>query len=278
MDNNSNNLETIENIQELRIVDARDENQHQPADSRKTVVKTSSSSLPSLRDLIGVRVPNEWRWDKMAKSECVSLSEDGKTAYFFDNPYTISRGTAGVRGSKPVGEGIFYFEVKTNETLYGTAVMIGFGSGLTRLHYDNFEYVNLIGMDTLSWGMCHKGNLWHAGRHRPYCEPIFERDNRIGALINTYDQTIRFFLNDQDLGLAFSNVNVPGKYLFPIISSTATDIELELVESFKIVSSLQDLCFRRISQVLKENGQTRSDRYGSLPIAQRLIQHLKKYY
>lgn len=154
-------------------------------------------------DLVGMRVANDWQWDKRGKSECVNLSEDGKTAYFYDNPYTISRGTAGVRGSKPIGAGIFYFEVRSNEPMYGTAVMIGFGSSVTRLHYDNFDYVNLIGMDKQSWGMCHKGRLWHDGKSRPYCEPIFEKYNRIGALVNTYDQTIRFFLNDQDLGLAF---------------------------------------------------------------------------
>lgn len=108
-----------------------------------------------------------------------------------------------MRGNRPVGDGIFYFEVKSNETLYGTAVMVGFGTKATRLHYDNFEYVALIGMDTNSWGMCHKGQLWHAGRSRPYHEPVFEKDSRIGALINTYDNTIRFYLNGKDLGLAF---------------------------------------------------------------------------
>lgn len=108
-----------------------------------------------------------------------------------------------MRGNRPVGDGIFYFEVKVNEPLYGTAVMIGFGTAGTRLHYDNFEYVNLIGIDAGSWGLCHKGRLWHGGKSRPYQQPMFDKDNHIGALINTFDKSIRFFLNGNDLGLAF---------------------------------------------------------------------------
>jgi hypothetical protein len=45
--------------------------------------------------LSGIKLVNEWKWDSLSKSECVSLASDNKIAYFFDNPYTISRGTAG---------------------------------------------------------------------------------------------------------------------------------------------------------------------------------------
>ena len=81
--------------------------------------------------------------------------------------------------------------------------MLGFGTSETRLHYDDFEYVSLIGMDAKSWGLSHKGFIWNNGRYKSYCEPFFDKDLRLGALINTYDQTIRFFLNRNDLGLAF---------------------------------------------------------------------------
>lgn len=45
--------------------------------------------------LSGMQIEKKWNWDSDSKSECVSLTKDNRNAYFFDNPYTISRGTAG---------------------------------------------------------------------------------------------------------------------------------------------------------------------------------------
>lgn len=81
--------------------------------------------------------------------------------------------------------------------------MLGFGTSETRLHYENFEYVNLIGNDAHSWGLSYKGFVWHNGKYKSYCQPFFDKNLRLGALINTYDGTIRFFLNGKHLGLAF---------------------------------------------------------------------------
>lgn len=155
------------------------------------------------RLLNGARVKFEFVWDAVAKSECVSLSDDKRTAYFFDNPFTISRGTAGVRADRAAGAGVTYFEVLVKEPLYGTAVMIGFGNANVRLHYENFEYVFLVGNDQNAWGLCHKGLVWHNNRSKAYCEAFFDKGHRIGALLNTYDRTISFFLNGQHLGVAF---------------------------------------------------------------------------
>lgn len=64
-----------------------------------------------------------------------------------------------------------------------------------------------------------------------------------------------------------------------MISSTATDIELELIDSYKIVYSLQDLCFLSISKAIRnERNSQQNDKYDSLPLAKRLINHLKEYY
>lgn len=45
--------------------------------------------------LAGNKLENDWRWDNLSKSECVTLDSDNKNACFFENPYSISRGTAG---------------------------------------------------------------------------------------------------------------------------------------------------------------------------------------
>jgi len=47
--------------------------------------------------LNGIEVKQELTWDPESKSECISLTDDNKCAYFFHDPYTISRGTAGIR-------------------------------------------------------------------------------------------------------------------------------------------------------------------------------------
>lgn len=101
--------------------------------------------------LSGKRQSFDWLWDHESKSECVSLSEDRRVAYFYDNPYTISRGTAGIRGSEAVQDlsGIYYFEILIREPLYGTAIMIGYGTDQVKLHYGDFDYVNLIGYDVI---------------------------------------------------------------------------------------------------------------------------------
>lgn len=164
----------------------------------------------------GYKILNEWCWDSNSKSECISLSPDNKIAYFFDNPFTISRGTAGVRGDTPLISGIHYFEVLVKEPLYGTAVMIGFGTDEVRLHYENFDYVTLIGKDSNSWGLCHKGYLWHNGTSKYYCEPFFDKDTIIGVLLNTYDRTVNYFMNGNHLGTAFRYLKFDFKstYLF----------------------------------------------------------------
>lgn len=220
--------------------------------------------------LSGTQLDNKWYWDTKSKSECVSLTSNNANAYFFDNPYTISRGTAGVRGNKPIESGVHYFEVLIKEPLYGTAIMIGVGTEDTKLHYDNFDYINLVGKDKNSWGICHKGTLWHDGVSKKYCEPFFEKDSLIGVFLNLHNKTMHFFLNGYYLGLAFSNINPDNKKLYPMVSSTATDIEIEIVNSYKIMYSLQDLCCQAIINHNKMD-------YEKLPLARRLINYLKSF-
>lgn len=56
-----------------------------------------------------------------------------------------------------------------------------------------------------------------------------------------------------------------------MLSSTATDVELELLNSYRILYSLQDLCCQTICKNLK------GDNYDSLPLAKRLISYLKSF-
>ena len=63
------------------------------------------------------------------------------------------------------------------------------------------------------------------------------------------------------------NINPNNKNLYPIIASTATDIELELIGSYKILYSLEDMCCQYICNSCKK--------YDQLPIARPLIKNIK---
>ena len=227
------------------------------------VIKTTHPILSARRIL------NEWSWDASCKSECISLSTNSKTAYFFDDPYSISRGTAGVRGTQPATSGIYYYEVKVTEPLYGTSVMFGYGTEETRLHYDNFDYVNLIGKDANSWGLSHKGTIWHNNKSQSYCEAFFDKETIVGVLLNTFEGTIEYFINGKCMGCAFRDLDLTRAKVYPMISSTATDIELELTDSFKLVYTLQYLSCSVICKHFSN--------YDQLPLAKRLICYLKEF-
>ena len=49
-------------------------------------------------------------------------------------------------------------------------MMFGIGTKSARLHVDAF--VNMLGEDSRSWGLSHKGFLWNAGKQRPYTKPF----------------------------------------------------------------------------------------------------------
>jgi len=56
-----------------------------------------------------------------------------------------------------------------------------------------------------------------------------------------------------------------------MVSSTATDIEIEIVKSYTIVYSLQDLCCQAIIN------NSKAFEFDKLPLARRLINYLKSY-
>ena len=57
--------------------------------------------------------------------------------------------------------------------------------------------------------------------------------------------------------------------MYPMISSTATDIELELKNPTNIIYSLQDLCCQEICKSCKN--------FEELPLSNRIISYLKEY-
>ncbi|XP_033117756.1 SPRY domain-containing SOCS box protein 3-like [Anneissia japonica] len=190
---------------------------------------------------------DDWCWDACNKSCDVILSTNHLAAYFHIDPVYESIGTAGVRGTKGFREGEYYWEVIFTEPPFGTAVMVGVGTRQALLHTSNYQYVNLIGMDSHSWGISHKGTIWHDGKYKHYCEPFFDQQTRIGIQLNLYNGTLTFYKNGVSLGVAFTGLS--GKdieELYPLACSTSALTELELGVRSSRKLSLQEKCYSAI--------------------------------
>jgi hypothetical protein len=81
--------------------------------------------------------------------------------------------------------------------------MIGVGQENTCLHTDKYDCLNLIGKTESSWGLCHKGTLWHNSIPKKYCEPFFDKETRIGVLLDLNRNALSFFNNGVYLGIGF---------------------------------------------------------------------------
>ena len=109
-----------------------------------------------------------------------------------------------VRGNKPFQNGLHYFEILFKEPLYGTAICIGLGTEDCQLNYENFEYCNLVGKDSSSYGLCHKGTICHNNITKSYCDPFFDKDTVVGVLIDMAKKKIHYFINNNYMGVAFT--------------------------------------------------------------------------
>ncbi|KAG9260980.1 SPRY domain-containing SOCS box protein 3 [Astyanax mexicanus] len=198
-----------------------------------------------------------WEWDTEGKSPDACLSSCHQSVYFHISPLLESQGTAGVRGTRGFTHGEHYWEIEFLEPLYGSSVMVGVGTLNARLHAEG-QFINLIGMDTESWGLSYKGFLWHNGRSRKYTEPFYDRNTVIGVLLDRTAGTLTFYKNGKNLGLAFSDLDRVASALYPMVSSTAPETELQLGLRTSRLSSLQEHCIHTITHCLGKLGHTHS--------------------
>ncbi|XP_016386204.1 SPRY domain-containing SOCS box protein 3-like isoform X2 [Sinocyclocheilus rhinocerous] len=106
------------------------------------------------------------------------------------------------------------------------------------------------GIDSESWGLSYKGFVWHNGRSRKYTEPFYERNTVIGVLLDLSAGTLTFFRNGVNLGVAFTGLEQVSKALYPLVSSTAPETELQLGVRSQRISSLQEQCIHIITRSL----------------------------
>ena len=182
---------------------------------------------------------DHWTWSKGHKSHEVRLyGEFANIAHFHPN---WSNGTAAVRGDKILNDGIYYWEVKVSQRLFGTSMMFGIGTANTRLHVDAF--VNLLGEDQWSMGLSHKGLAWYNGTWKQYTKPFRENEaTTIGLLFNGPKGTLTYYKDGECLGVAFEGLHRIEQNLYPIIASTAAKTEMTLTNCRRCFTSLQDRC------------------------------------
>uniref|UniRef100_A0A2C9JFQ0 B30.2/SPRY domain-containing protein n=1 Tax=Biomphalaria glabrata TaxID=6526 RepID=A0A2C9JFQ0_BIOGL len=128
----------------------------------------------------------------------------------------------------------------------------------------------LPGKDKESWGLSYKGFIWHNGISKRYCDPFYERSTVIGVLLNRYKGTLSFFKNGVSLGEAFNGLNAVKEPLYPMISSSATQTELELGARTCRYVTLQEKCFSKIRNSLQD-----TDSIDNLPLPRLMKLHLK---
>ncbi|XP_032221392.1 SPRY domain-containing SOCS box protein 3 isoform X1 [Nematostella vectensis] len=209
----------------------------------------------------------EWVWDFQSRSPNVYLCYHNKVACFHIDPVVESTGTAAVLGNKAFAHGQHYWEIKLTD-VRGTSMMIGVATQDAMLHTDNYEYVNLVGRDQESWGLSHRGEIWHGGQKWKFCEPFFD-STVIGVLLDMDKGTISFFKNGQPLGVAFTGLQDRGCELYPIASSTASESEVELGYRCCKYSTLIDQCCMEIIKHVNRDNMNR------LPLPGRICNLLK---
>ncbi|XP_014675400.1 PREDICTED: SPRY domain-containing SOCS box protein 3-like [Priapulus caudatus] len=182
---------------------------------------------------------DRWTWNKRDKSHEVRLlGTDHVTAHFHPN---WSNGTAGVRGTRALNHGRYYWEIHISQRIFGTSMMFGIGTRMARLHIDAF--VNMLGENEHSWGLSHKGMLWHNGKCRQYTKPFRENEaTTIGMYFDWQQGTLTYYKDGACLGVAFTGLNKLEEEIFPTICSTAAKTEMTLGLTMRGFYDLQDRC------------------------------------
>lgn len=210
---------------------------------------------------------DNWSWSRRDKSHEVRLyGTDMQTAHFHPN---WSNGTAGVRGTRVLTYGRHYWEIKISQRIFGTSMMFGIATRTARTHVDAF--VNMLGEDAQSWGLSHKGLLWHAGKWRHYTKPFRENEaTTIGLLFDWNQGSLTYFKDGYSLGVAFTGLNKLNEDLYPIICSTAAKTEMSLGVRIRSYYNLQDRCRAKILMYLNEENDV-----DQLPLPNRIREFVK---
>ena len=168
--------------------------------------------------------------------------------------------------------GRHYWELKLTKRVFGTSMMFGVGTSQARIHADAF--LNILGEDQHSWGLSHKGFLWHDGKSRSFTKPFHENEQTvIGLLFDWAYGTLTYYKDGVPLGIGFTGLNKVEEDLFPMVSSTAAKTEITLGRRSRNFFNLQDRC--RSIIIDKITGEMDTEQ---LPIPTRIKEYINDSY
>lgn len=85
-------------------------------------------------------------------------------------------------------------------------MMFGICTENAELHANSFK--NLLGEDNHSWGLSHKGLIWHGGIGLRYTKCFKENQaTTVGLLFDGIDGTLTYYKDDVCLGVAFRGLD-----------------------------------------------------------------------
>lgn len=149
---------------------------------------------------------------------------------------------------------ILIISKQVSQRVFGTSMMFGIGTKKACLHRNAFT--NLIGEDDNSWGLSHKGLIWHGGLWAQYTIPFRENQaTAVGILFDGVEGSLTFYKDGKCLGVAFKDLHQVREPLYPMVCSTACKTEMTLTYMRRDFVNLQDRC----RAVILESVQNKKD-------------------
>ena len=118
-------------------------------------------------------------------------------------------------------------------------------------YYNHICTLHLPGQDNNSWGLSHKGVLWHGKKCRKYCDVFLKQGEVIGVHLDLYRGTLSYFIDDKAQGIAFTDLNTVGQALYPVICSTPGGTEMAVTWKTCRFFSLEEKCYHTITSALR---------------------------
>lgn len=187
----------------------------------------------------------EWHWDREHKSDYANVSESGNEVHF--HTY-FSSGTSAIRGTKAFTKGQHYWEIKMTSPVYGTDMMVGFGTDAVELGAYSDLFVSFLGLSSETWGVSYLGQAWHNGASRPFCRR-FGQDSVVGVHLDMWLGRATFFIDGCLVGTAFSG-GLRGKKLYPMVCSTAARTSMRVARACSTPDSLQFACCQTLRRLV----------------------------
>uniref|UniRef100_A0A8C5K0S7 SPRY domain-containing SOCS box protein 3 n=1 Tax=Jaculus jaculus TaxID=51337 RepID=A0A8C5K0S7_JACJA len=199
----------------------------------------------------------DWVWDDLNKSSATLLSCDNRKVSFH---MEYSCGTAAIRGTKELGDGQHFWEIKMTSPVYGTDMMVGIGTSDVDLDKYHHTFCSLLGRDEDSWGLSYTGRcgpgqglLHHKGDKTSFSSR-FGQGSIIGVHLDTWHGTLTFFKNRTCIGVAATRLR--NRRFYPMVCSTAAKSSMKVIRSCASSTSLQYLCCYRLRQLRPDSGDT----------------------